>query len=242
MAYEIYQFKKLTSTQDKAKEFAKKGLSNIVVVSGTQTKGRGRFKRKWHSSKNGLWMSILLKPKNTENMQYLTFIAAIAVVKSIKKIANLKTSIKWPNDVHFNGKKLCGILTEGDFGKENFAAIGIGLNVNQKKFSKEISDTATSLRMIDGRKFDKKILMKKIVDEFFYLYVHYYNEGKLREIIKLWKSRCDTIGKNVHVISKTNELIGKAVGIEHDCSLLVKLKNGRVIKIIEGDINVMWDL
>src|SRR3990167_2439810 len=77
----------------------------------------------------------------------------------------------------------------------------------------EISDTATSLRMIDGRKFDKKILMKKIVDEFFYLYVHYYNEGKLREIIKLWKSRCDTIGKNVHVISKTNELIGKAVGI-----------------------------
>src|SRR3989338_10621694 len=139
MAYKIHYFKSLESTQDKAKEFAKKNLSNAVIVADVQTKGRGRFKRKWHSAKGGLWMSILLKPKNTENLQYLTFIAAIAVVKSIKKIANLKTSIKWPNDVHFNGKKLCGILTEGDFGKENFAVIGIGLNVNQKKFSKEIS-------------------------------------------------------------------------------------------------------
>ena len=101
MPYKTYHFKSLTSTQDKAKEFSKKGLSNIVVIADVQTKGRGRFKRKWHSSKGGLWMSILLKPKSAENMQYLTFIAAISVAKVIKKMTGIDAKIKWPNDVHY---------------------------------------------------------------------------------------------------------------------------------------------
>ena len=119
MTYKIFHFKSLTSTQDKAKEFSKKRLSNVVIISDIQTKGRGRFKRKWYSNSGGLWLSILLKPKDTGNLQYLTFAAAVAVVRSIKKITNLNTNIKWPNDVHYKVKKLCGILTEGIFGKEN---------------------------------------------------------------------------------------------------------------------------
>ena len=86
MLYAVHHFKSLTSTKDKAKEFARKGLSNAVIISDVQTKGRGRFNRKWHSDKGGLWMSILLKSDNIENMQYLTFAAGISVVKSIKKI------------------------------------------------------------------------------------------------------------------------------------------------------------
>src|SRR3989344_4439747 len=144
-SHKIHHFKSLTSTQDKAKEFAKKGLSNVIIVADIQTKGRGRFKRKWFSQKGGLWMSILLKPKNVENLQYLTFAAAVAVAKSIKKTANLSTSIKWPNDVHYKGKKLCGILTEGIF-PANYVVVGIGLNVNQNKFPDEIKSTAISLR------------------------------------------------------------------------------------------------
>ena len=134
--YKIYHFKSLPSTQDKAKEFAKKGLSNVIIIADVQTRGRGRFKRKWYSSKGGLWMSILLKPSTIQNLQYLTFSAAVAVVKAIKKILNLNIKIKWPNDVHYNGKKLCGILTEGIFGKENHVVVGIGVNVNQNKFTK----------------------------------------------------------------------------------------------------------
>src|SRR3989338_7594384 len=146
--YKIYRFKSLPSTQDKAKEFSRKGLSNIAVIADIQTKGRGRFKRKWHSQKGSLSMSILLKPSNIKNLQYLTFAAAISVVKSIKKSANLNTKIKWPNDVHYKGKKLCGILTEGIFGKENYAVVGIGLNVNQDKFPYDIKNTASSLKII----------------------------------------------------------------------------------------------
>ncbi len=238
--YKIYHFNSLISTQDKAKEFAKKGLSNIIVISNTQTKGRGRFKRKWYSSKGGLWMSILLKPKSTENLQYLTFAAAIAVVKSIKKVTDLDTNIKWPNDVHYKGKKLCGILTEGTFGKENYVVVGIGLNINQNKFSAEIKDIATSLRIIRKKFFKRKIFLEAIIENFSHLYNSYYNKNKFNKILAQWKKFSDTMNKNVTVITRTKILRGKAIDIDKNCNLLLKLKNGKVIKIVEGDINIRY--
>lgn len=238
--HKLFHFKSLKSTQDKAKEFSKRGLSNVVVVADAQIKGKGRFNRKWHSSKDGLWMSILLKPKNTEKIQYLTFIAAISVVESIKKISKLKTSIKWPNDILYNKKKLCGILTEGIFGKNNFVIVGIGLNVNQRKFQSQIRNTATSLRMIKHRLFSIKSLMNKIISSFFFLYRNYYTKNRLDNIIKLWKKHTDTIGKDIIVSTRTKKIYGRAVGIDKDCRLLLKLKNSRIIKIIEGDINVRY--
>jgi len=239
MYYKIQHFNSLTSTQDKAKELSKKGLSNIVIVANVQTKGRGRFKRKWYSDKGGLWLSVLLKPDNIKNIQYLTFIAAIAVTKSIKKIANLKTNIKWPNDVHYDGKKLCGILTEGIFGKDNHVIVGIGLNANQNKFPNEIKNIATSLKIIK-KKIDKKFFLKTIAENFFYLYYNYYAKNKFDEILEQWKKFSDTIGKNVIVISRTKKIIGKAIGVDKDCNLLLKLKNKKIIKIIEGDVNVRY--
>ncbi len=238
--YRLYHFKSLTSTQDKAKEFYKKGLSNVIVVADVQTKGRGRFKRKWFSAKGGLWMSILLKPKNIEKIQYLTFIAAICVVKSIKKISNLKTNIKWPNDVHYKGKKLCGILTEGIFGNENFVVVGIGLNVNQESFPDEIKNIAVSLRMIKCNEFKIKEMAKYILDEFFTLYNKYYNNNEFKKILRIWKWYCSTINKNVTVITRTKKLTGKAIGVDNDCNLLLKLKNKKIIRIVEGDINVRY--
>ena len=238
MQYKILPFKSLTSTQDKAKEFAKKGLSNLVIIADSQIKGRGRFKRKWYSDKNGLWISILLKPKDVKNLSYLTFAAAIAVVKSIKRNANLDTNIKWPNDVHYNGKKLCGILTEGIFGKDNYVVVGIGLNVNQINFSDTIKNSATSLKIIKRKTIDIKKLRKMVIEEFSKLYTNYYGKNKLNNILKIWRKYCDTINKNVTVITRTKKLKGKAIGVDENCNLLLKFKNNKVMKIIEGDIKV----
>lgn len=234
--FKFFYYKSLNSTQDKAKEFSKKGLSNIVIVADAQAEGRGRLKRKWHSGKGGLWMSVLLKPKRTENLQLLTFAAAIAVVKSVRKTAKLNTSIKWPNDVNYKGKKLCGILTEGIFGKENYVIVGIGINVNQSKFYSEVKHTAISLRMIKHEVFNIKTLMKNITENFFHLYDNYYEKNKFNEILEIWKKFSDTIGKNVSVAANSKTFDGKAVGIGKDCSLLLKLKNGKTIKILEGDV------
>jgi|SRR3989338_7081711 len=240
MKYKTRHFNSVTSTQDKAKEFAKKGLSDIAVISDVQTKARGRLKRKWHASKGGIWLSILLKPDNIKNLQYLTFGAAVSVVQSIKKYAGISTKIKWPNDVHYKGKKLCGILTEGIFGKENHVIVGIGLNVNQTSFPSEIRDTATSLKAIKHQKIGIKKLSNSIIREFFGIYGNYYNKHRLKTIMDLWKMHCDTLNKDVIVATNAKKIHGKAAGIDKDCNLLLKLKNNRTIKLSEGDITIRY--
>ncbi len=238
--YEIYHYKSLTSTQDKAKELAKKGLSNIVVSADTQSKGRGRFKRRWHSYKGGLLISVLLKPKNTQNLQYLTFAAAIAIVNSIKKLENINSNIKWPNDVHYKGKKLCGILTEGVFGKENYVVIGIGLNANQKKFPGELKYTAASLRMVKNRKVDTKKLLRTVIQEFFAIYARFYENNEPEKIRHLWEKHCDTINKEIIAATKIKRIRGKAIGVDSNCSLLLRTKDNKLIRIIEGDVRVRY--
>jgi BirA family biotin operon repressor/biotin-[acetyl-CoA-carboxylase] ligase len=161
-------------------------------------------------------------------------------VKAIKKITGLKTSIKWPNDVHFKKKKLCGILTESVLGKKNIAVVGIGLNVNQKKFPREIRNTAASLRIIKHRFYNIKTIMSEILREFFSLYEGFYAKNKLDYVAKLWKKHCDTTGKEIIVLAKGKRLYGKALGIGKDCSLLLKLKNETIIKIVEGDVRIRY--
>ena len=240
MNYKLYHFSSLTSTQDKAKEFAKKRLSDAVIISDIQAKGRGRFNRKWHSSKGGLWMSILLKPDKAENLQYLTFAAAVSVAKSIKKITGISAKIKWPNDVHYKGKKLCGILTEGIFGKENYVVVGIGLNANQKIFPEDIRKIASSLRIIKNKNYNIEKLSIKIINEFFSIYDKLYNKTKLENILTMWKKYSDTLGKNVEVATRTGKFHGIAVGVDHECRLLVQSENKKIITITEGDVSVRY--
>lgn len=183
-------------------------------------------------------MSILLEQGKTE-LQFLTFAASIAVVESIRKNASIKANIKWPNDVHYKGKKLCGVLTEGIFGRNNYAIVGIGLNVNQKDFPKEIKDIATSLRAVRHRLFNIEDIMNCIIISFFGIYENYYNKNKPNKIIKIWKSHCDTIGKGVTAATIKGKISGKAVGIDREGRLLLKSKN-KIVKIIEGDISIRY--
>jgi len=232
------KFKKINSTNEKAKELAKKGLFDIVVVAEEQTKGRGRFDKKWFSSEGGLYFSILLKEKNIEKVKYLTFIAALSVVKAIERVVGLKTKIKWPNDVHINKKKLCGILTENGLGRENHVIVGVGINVNQSKFNKKISNIATSLKLELNKKINKEKILNKFLEEFSLLYKQYKNK-KYKKILIEWKENCDTIGKNVKAVTLKKEFYGKAVDVDKDCNLILKLKNKKTKKIIEGDIFIL---
>lgn len=231
------KFKKINSTNEKAKELAKKGLFDIVVVAEEQTKGKGRFDRKWISSEGGLYFSILLREKNIEKAKYLTFIAALSVVKSIEK-AGLKTKLKWPNDVHINKKKLCGILTETFSGKESYVVVGVGINVNQSKFNKKISDIATSLKLELNKKINKEKILNKFLEEFSLLYKQYKNK-KYKKILNLLKENCDTIGKDIKLKSINRIFYGKVIDVDKDCNLILKLKNKKIKKIIEGDIFIL---
>ena len=112
---ELFYFDSIDSTNTKAKELAEAGYPNgTLVVSDSQSAGKGRRGRSWESpSGTGIFMTLMLKPDiNPNNASMLTLVAALAVAKAISEITGEKALIKWPNDIVMNGKKVCGIITE----------------------------------------------------------------------------------------------------------------------------------
>lgn len=225
--FKIHHYKKLNSTNDKAKEFDE----NNVIIAETQTKGKGRFNRNWSSGKGGIYMSIVLKP--VDNLAHYTFIAALSVQKAIKKICNFNARIKWPNDIMADNKKLCGILTENFFkGEISKMIIGIGLNVNNK-ITSQLKNKTMTLKDIFKRNIDKEKLIKSILVEFKSLYKKYNKKG-FKPILTEWKNLSDTLNRNIKVKTLNKTFYGKAIDVDKDCNLI--LKNSKIKKIIEGDI------
>ncbi len=136
-------FEELPSTQDFLKD---KSLPfGTVVVSNRQTRGRGRYGRSWHSQDGGLYFSFLLEDMN--NLQELPLVFGLSVCEFLESLG-VVPSIKWVNDVYVKGKKICGILVEKSKGK---VIVGIGLNVNQGSFPKNLQ--ATSMLLASGREY-----------------------------------------------------------------------------------------
>ena len=236
--FKFCYFDVLSSTNDKAIEFAKEGKNSLVVVAERQEKGRGRFGREWSSSFGGLYMTILLHVEDIDKSRYLTFIAAISVARAVREISGLDAKVKWPNDVLANGKKICGILTETVSGKKNSALVGIGLNVNQKKFPKSIIRNSTSLRIESNRNYDIKKISKSIIDEFNNLY-SYYDGKNYGKIIETWKKYSHTSGKTIKAKTLSGNYTGRAVDVDEECNLILRLSDGNMKKIVEGDIFIV---
>ncbi|MBW2979845.1 biotin--[acetyl-CoA-carboxylase] ligase [Candidatus Woesearchaeota archaeon] len=227
--FDIYRFRKLSSTNDKARSYPE----GSVVVADEQAKGRGRFGRKWSSARGGLYLSIVLEP--AEQPGYLTFIAAISTQKAIKGIAGINTKLKWPNDVLYDDKKLCGILSESVFsGRKSKMVVGIGLNVNNK-IPKSLSKKAVSLKSIIRKQVNNEKLLNLTLKEFKKLYSDYKNK-RYKKISNTWKKLSNTIGRKIKAVTHQGTYIGRAIDVDKDCSLILKLSNGSKKRIIEGDI------
>jgi BirA family biotin operon repressor/biotin-[acetyl-CoA-carboxylase] ligase len=126
-----------------------------VFLAEEQTAGRGRSTHSWHSEPgNGIYCSFLLRPPMTPaEALWLSLIAGVAVQDAVRETTGLAADIRWPNDLLLNEKKFAGILTEmsSEGSKVNHAVIGIGINVNHQNFPAELSETATSLAMENGK-------------------------------------------------------------------------------------------
>ena len=164
---EILSYKKINSTNLKAKELAKKGAKAWTIVSAKeQTSGYGKRRRTWSSPAGGLYFSVILPKSNIEDLQTLTILAAFIIAKVVKENFKLEPLIKLPNDVVLGGKKICGILTENVVGKDvKFSVMGIGLNTNVEKITPELKNIATSLKIEMGKKVDNEKILSQIIKE-----------------------------------------------------------------------------
>ena len=201
----IVYYDSVGSTNSIAKELAESGEQHgTVVISEEQTTGRGRLGRNWISPKyKGISMSIILRPKIvTENISQITLIGAAAVYKAILKMG-IRTSIKWPNDIVLNSKKVCGILTEmsGEIDRINYLVMGIGINVNleEKDLPMDLKDMATSLKIESGKYVDRKLLLANVLNIFEKLYNDFVLNGDVEETMEICRknSLCNWKGSPI---------------------------------------------
>jgi BirA family biotin operon repressor/biotin-[acetyl-CoA-carboxylase] ligase len=240
---EIHYFQKLSSTNTVAKEQAKKGAKEgIVIVAETQAQGRGRLNRPWISPKGGVWLSVILRPQiATEEVPKITLITSVAVAKTLHCLYGLKTEIKWPNDVLIDGKKVCGILTESSTNGKNVNIIvaGIGINANfiLKALPDDLRMTATTLKEVLGKNVDIEKLICALLKEF---EEHYelFREKKFKALLEEWRKTAGFLGKRIEVTSFGENWIGRAFDIDESGALIVELKDGEKKRVLSGDVTV----
>lgn len=239
----IMSYESVDSTNQQAKKLALEGVSEgTVVIAEEQTAGKGRRGKSWVSPpKTGIWMSIILRPDILpENASMLTLVAGLAVCKAIREITSLEAYIKWPNDIVVNGKKICGLLTEmnSEIDYVNFVVVGIGINVNIEKFPPELDKMATSL-MIEGNKtYKRKRIINRTLEIFEAYYDKYLETEDLTNIIEEYNDCCINIGRNVQVISKSQNLKGIVKKVTNKGELIITDSQGEDIEITSGEVSV----
>lgn len=129
-----------------------------VFVARAQTEGRGRLDHRWLSEAglNLTFSAVVPAGGDVAEAATLPLVAGLAVVEALGD----GFEVKWPNDVYFGGRKLCGILCERD---GNNVIVGIGININQTRFPPAIADRATSLKLIHGRAFDLEAVLAQVL-------------------------------------------------------------------------------
>lgn len=232
----------IDSTQRLAAELAAEGArEGDAVLSELQTAGRGRMGRSWHSPPGkGLWCSIILRPSlPLTQAPLLTFLAAVAVCRSIRRSAGVPAMIKWPNDILVDGKKVCGILleshAEGEHIRHVVAGIGIGVNLEKSDYPSELASIATSLRIEAGRPIDREALLADLMKELESLYELFLAEG-FQPIRALWEALNCTVGRQIRVREASGTVEGTAEGMDPDGGLVVRLSDGSTVKLFSGDI------
>jgi BirA family biotin operon repressor/biotin-[acetyl-CoA-carboxylase] ligase len=240
----IIYYDSIGSTNSKAKELAEIGQEHgTVIISEEQTTGRGRLGRNWVSPKHkGIWISIILRPNIiTENISQITLLGAAAVQKAIMKMG-IKTSIKWPNDIVLNGKKVCGILTEmsGEINHINYLIMGIGINVNLEEddIPIDLKDVATSLKLESGKYMDRKILLASVINNFEELYNDFVQNGDIKETIEVCRKNSMLIGKEIKLNNRGKVTMAKAIDIGDKGELVIENDKGVIEYIVSGEVSI----
>ena len=238
----VFLFDEIGSTNAEAKRLAALGEEEFsMIVAQRQTAGRGRLGRSFFSPDGGIYFSLVLRPSiKAEEAVYITVAAAVAVAQTIEKFAQKQCLIKWVNDIYIEGKKVCGILTEGVFGGNgtqlDSAILGIGINLTEPEngYPQEIADRAAAVfgkRQIGGN--EKAKLVADIVNGFSALYSDLKSKGFLAE----YRRRSYLDGKTVEYELDGKLYSAKVKGIDENARIILE-RDGKTVALSAGDVSV----
>jgi BirA family biotin operon repressor/biotin-[acetyl-CoA-carboxylase] ligase len=239
---EFHYFAEISSTNTYARRLAEQGArQGELVVADSQTDGRGRLGRHWVSPPNvNLYISFILRPKlPPARAPQITLMAAVALAETLQSFLPVPPSIKWPNDITVNGKKLAGILTEVNCGTESveFVILGIGLNVNYPVdlMPEEIRQRATSVLVERQNKVSREDLLWRLIQDLDRCYGELEANG-FAPLAPRWEAYFGWRGQRMRVELMDQVAFGIAKGIDHDGALLLEDDHGRLQRVIAGDV------
>lgn len=241
MKFTILRFETIGSTNTEAINQAKRGADEgLCIVANEQTAGRGRHGRTWVSPKgSGLYFSFILRPQiEIRFIPLITLMSAIAVHQTLEEVYKFECDIKWVNDIHVNGKKICGILAETAETEKGLAVIvGIGINLKSSNFPAELAETATSIESETGKTPDLNIFLPALTSSLQkYCDILYESKGA-EKIRQEWSDRSSyAFGKNVRIKLENETIYGVTRGIEENGSLRLETESGEIKIVSAGDV------
>ncbi len=239
MNFTILRFDSIDSTNTEALKEAKLGAAEgLTIVARRQTAGRGRNGRAWVSDyASGLYVSIVLRPRvEMRLVPLITLMAAVAVADLLRERYGLAPDIKWVNDVHVKGRKICGILAEMTETPTGPAVVvGIGINLRSSNFPPEIAGIATSIEAETGAAPAAEDALDAFLGFFGYFYDRFNEDPSF--VIEEWAARSSySRGKVVRVETGGETVTGVTDGLEENGALRVRTASGEVKIVQAGDV------
>ena len=238
----LHRFETIDSTNTYLKQLAEAGAEGgTAVIAHSQTGGRGRLGRSFHSpAGSGIYLSYLLRPNcKPEGLMHLTCAVAVAMCDAVEKATGLRPGIKWTNDLVWQKRKLGGILTELGFenGLVSYAVVGIGINCTQTEedFPRELRSIATSLSAVSGKAVDMVALEEQMLAA---LQTMAESLDRKDDILRRYRSDCVTLGQQVCVVRADEVTHGTALDVDGDGALVVRFEDGSVRAVSSGEVSV----
>lgn len=244
---DFHIFSSIDSTNRYLKDLPPTTSSIILCCAEMQTQGRGRMQRMWYSPPNdNIYCSFRWQfPKTLSGLSTLSLVVSLAVLHSLQTfpIAD-NIQIKWPNDIIWQDKKLCGILIEtstSDSHNLNLV-VGIGLNVNSDPKTHTSTMTPTkpwcSLYQITQQHWDRNELIASLVQHTHHYVTMFKNEG-FKSFLPLWQRSDYLYGKQVSIQQMNQKIEGIAQGISEQGELLILDHQRDLKKISCGEASIM---
>lgn len=230
-----YAFDAVGSTMDEAAALARAGSpEGTLVFAVRQSAGRGRQGRAWVSPKGGAYFSIVLRPTRAPaDIPQLSLVAGLSVAEGVRRLTRAYPSIRWPNDVLLNGKKLAGILVEA---KEGAVIVGIGVNVAATPA--DVADIATSVADVFQPPLSPQQVAGAVWRRFSAWYDQWTHEGfaPVREALR---AAMGHFGQPVHITAGTQRYEGTAQDLDERGRLMVRLDSGLMRAFDVGEVALL---
>ena len=240
---QIHYFAQTTSTMDDARRLAEDGAPHgAVVVADEQTAGRGTKGRVWVSPPGQSIHTTLIVRPSVEQLKRLSIVSPVAATDAVRATTPLEPTIKWPNDVQIEHRKLGGILIEADWSENRpaHALVGIGINVNfdPAPWASQIDRPATSLMIeLEGRQ-PREPVFAALLNAFAKRYDQAGSAGSAK-LHETWTERLDTLGKQVTItLAGGGAVNGRALDVDSDGALIVETESGQREAFIAGEVTL----